>query len=71
MENQIHQAPAAATAMLRHEHEVFLRALALLEQLGEGRSISFRRWSGMAFRGKGARWASCSSSTRRGGGCCG
>lgn len=36
MENQIHQAPAAATAMLRHEHEVFLRALALLEGLGRG-----------------------------------
>ncbi|MBI3031567.1 MAG: hemerythrin domain-containing protein [Candidatus Rokubacteria bacterium] len=34
MGNDIH--PAPATAVLRHEHEVFLRALALLERLGRG-----------------------------------
>ena len=34
MGNDTH--PAPATAILRHEHEVFLRALELLERLGQG-----------------------------------
>jgi len=36
MEEHIDEAPVSATAILRHEHEVFLRALELLERLGQG-----------------------------------